>query len=328
VIRRSIAFVAVAGAFWPGMARAQAPGEPAPAAPASGEAGQAEALFNEAKALRDGNQYAEACPKFAASRSLASGVGVTLYLADCYEKIGKTQSAWTEFRNAEQLARDRGDKRADVAAERARALESKLNRVTLATAPLAAGQAAPVVTIDGVAVPPEQLNTALAMDPGEHELKIVVQNGSPRVLAIHVDPNVPSLVVPLAEPEGASPALATAEGSAAPPAAAPEPAPSSDPYATRRWVGLGLIAAGAGAAGIGTWLLTSKVTGTMADGSPCDQRLRSGAQPAAGVLFAAGGVAAITGIVLVVTSARHTTEIAVAPLALPGGGGAFIGGAF
>ena len=325
---RRIAFVAVAGAFWPAAAWAQSPGEPAPAPPAaSGEGARADTLFNEAKALRDAGQYAEACPKFAESRGLANGVGVTLYLADCYEKVGKTQSAWAEFRNAEKLARDKGDKRADVAAARAQALEPKLNRVTLALAPLAAGQAAPEVTIDGVAVPPEQLNAALAMDPGEHALKVVVPGGTARLLTIHVDPNVPSLVVPLTEPEAPSPPAPT-EGSAAPPAAAPETVSTSDPGATRRWVGLGLIAAGAGAAGIGTWLLTSKVTGTMADGDPCDQRLRGGAQPAAAVLFAAGGVAAITGVVLVVGAARHTTEVAVAPLALPGGGGAFIGGAF
>src|SRR5580692_9240289 len=97
-------------------ARAQAPAEAPPTAPAAGEVGNAEALFDEARDLRDAGHYAEACPKFAESRGLANGVGVTLYLADCYEKVGKTQSAWTEFRNAEKLARDKGDKRADVAA--------------------------------------------------------------------------------------------------------------------------------------------------------------------------------------------------------------------
>jgi hypothetical protein len=288
--------------------------------------GNAEALFDEARDLRDAGHYAEACPKFAESRGLANGVGVTLYLADCYEKVGKTQSAWAEFRNAEKLARDKGDKRADVAAARASALEPKLNRVTLALAPLAAGEAAPEVAIDGAAVPPAQLNTPLAVDPGDHELRITPPGGPSRVLAVHVDPSVLSIVVPVGEPEVATPA-APAGGSVAPTTAAGG-ASSGDPEVTRRWIGLGLIAASVGAAGVGTWLLTSKVTGTMANGDPCDSRLRDGAQPAAAVLFAAGGVAAITGVVLVVTAAHHTTEVAVGSLALPGGGGAFFNGVF
>jgi hypothetical protein len=325
VIRRCIAFVAVAGAVWPATGWAQPQGDAAPATPHA-ESSRADALFNEAKDLRDAGNYATACPKFAESRGLANGVGVTLYLADCYQKVGRTQSAWTEFRNAERLARDKGDKRADVAAARAAALEPTLNRVTLALPPLAAGQAAPEVTIDGIAVPPEQLNAPLAMDPGDHELKIVAPGGSARALAIHVDPSVPSLVVPLAEPEPAGPA--PAEAAAAPPPAAPAPLSNSDPGAARRWVGFGLIAAGAGAGGIATWLLTSKVTATMANGSPCDPELRTGAQPAAAVLFVAGGVAVISGIVLAVTASHHAAEVALAPVALPGGGGAFIGGAF
>jgi hypothetical protein len=321
VIRRRIACLALAGACWPGVARAQAPGDPAPAAPP--EVGRADALFNEAKELRDAGRYGEACPKFAESRGLAGGIGVTLYLADCYEKLGKTESAWSEFRNAERMARDKGDtKRADVAGARAQALEARLNRVTLAL-PLAAGQAVPEVSVDGVAVPSEQLNSALAMDPGDHELKIVAPNGTARVLAFHVDASVQSLVVPLAEPEPASVAPAAAEGAA--PAAV---VTLADPGATRRWVGLGLIAAGAGAAGVGAWLITSKVTGTMANGDPCDSRLRDDAKPGAAVLFSAAGVAAITGIVLVVSSARHTSEVALSPLAVPGGGGAFIQGSF
>jgi len=289
----------------------------------SGEVNQADALFAEAKSLRDAGNYPEACPKFAASRALANGVGVTLYLADCYEKVGKTQSAWSEFQNAEKLAREKGDKRAEVAAARAQALEPKLNRVTLAF-PLAAGQAAPEVTIDGTAVPAEQLNSALAIDPGDHEVRIATPGGAARVLAVHVDPNVPSLVVPLLEPE---PVVAppAPEG---PTNATPRRGPSSDPGVVRRWAGLGLVAAGVGAAAVGTWFLTSKVVGTMADGDPCDRELRPDAKPAAAVLFAAGGAAIVTGIVLVATSVHHTTEIALAPLALPGGGGAFLHGAF
>jgi hypothetical protein len=279
-------------------------------------------LFNEAKAFRDAGQYAEACPKFAESRGLANGVGVTLYLADCYEKLGKTQSAWTEFRNAERLAREKRDKRADVAAAHAQALEAKLNQVTLVPAPLGAGQAAPTVTIDGAPVPTDQLNAPLAMDPGDHELRITAADGSARLVPFHVDPNVPTMSLSLAPPEPATPAPAVA-----PPESAAT-VTSTDPAATRRWIGLGLIAAAVAEGTIGTWLMTSKVTAMTPQGAPCDQELRPNAQPAAIALFATGGVALVTGIVLVATAARHSPEVAVAPLALPGGGGAFIHGDF
>lgn len=323
-MRHRLAVVAVACVLWPAAASAQAPAG-APAAPAAGEGDCADALFNEAKALRDAGQYADACPKFAESRGLANGVGVTLYLADCYEKLGKTQSAWTEFRNAEKLAREKGDKRADVAAAHAQSLEAKLNQVTLIPAPLAAGQAPPSVTVDGAAVPPEQLNAPLAMDPGDHELRIVAPDGSSRVVPFHVDANVAAMSVSLAPPEAPAPP---------PPAAPPESGAANatvttvDSGATRRWIGLGLITAAVAEGAIGTWLLTSKVQAMTPQGAPCDTELRPGATPAAVTLFATGGVALVTGIVLVATAARHAPEVAVAPLALPGGGGAFLHGSF
>ena len=96
---------------------------------------RADALFNAAKALTDSGQYADACAKFAESKRLAPGLGVTMYLADCYEHIGRTASAWTEFRAAEGLARARNDKRADVARQHAQALEPKLDRLTISVAP-------------------------------------------------------------------------------------------------------------------------------------------------------------------------------------------------
>ena len=72
---------------------------------------------------------------FAESKRLAPGLGVTLYLADCYERIGRTASAWTEFKAAEGLARARSDQRAEVARALAQALEPKLERVTIVVAP-------------------------------------------------------------------------------------------------------------------------------------------------------------------------------------------------
>src|SRR5271156_3731975 len=64
------------------------------------EVGKADALFNAGRSLLDAGEYADACPKFAESQKLAPGLGVTLYLADCYERLGRTHSALMEFKRA------------------------------------------------------------------------------------------------------------------------------------------------------------------------------------------------------------------------------------
>src|SRR5580704_3940460 len=135
------------------------------AQPAGDTAAQADALFQQAMELRNAGNDAAACPKFLASKQLAPGVGVTLYLADCYERIGRNASAWKAFREGEKLARARDDKRAAVAAQRAAALEPTLGRLTVS----ATGQAASAgteVNVDGASLSHEYWGSALAVDPG------------------------------------------------------------------------------------------------------------------------------------------------------------------
>jgi hypothetical protein len=88
---------------------------------------RAEALFEEGKALRGQGLYPAACADFEESRRLDEGIGVTLYLADCYEQAGDVSRALTEFRHAEALAVAHGDERAVVARRRADAIEARAN---------------------------------------------------------------------------------------------------------------------------------------------------------------------------------------------------------
>ena len=79
-------------------------------AAAQGDKATAEALFAEGRRLMSSGDYKTACPKFAASQKLDPGLGTSLNLADCYEKLGKTASAWAEFRDAAAAAHRVGSK--------------------------------------------------------------------------------------------------------------------------------------------------------------------------------------------------------------------------
>jgi thioredoxin-like negative regulator of GroEL len=92
----------------------------------------AEALFNQGRDLMTAGKFVEACPKFEASQQLDPGLGTMLNLAECYEKTGRTASAWAEYREAIPLARAAGSKaRQDLAVERAKALEERLSTLTI-----------------------------------------------------------------------------------------------------------------------------------------------------------------------------------------------------
>jgi hypothetical protein len=284
------------------------------------DAAQADAAFKEAMQLRSGGHDAAACPKFAESQRLAPAVGVTLYLADCYEKTGRTASAWREFRSAERLARARNDKRADVAGQRAAALESNLYRLTVSP-PEGAAKAAAAVQVDGAAVPAEYWNSALAVDPGDHVVTLAIPGQATRTFNVHVDGSNPSALVRMEEPPEPAAAPAPAVATTTAPASETEPPVLPSSEAAARWGAAGLILVGAAGVGIGTWFVTSK-TRDMDNGQLCEPHLRPGAIPAATVAFAAGGVALISGVTLYYVHRPGRSELSVTTAALPGGAGA------
>src|ERR1035438_7696858 len=67
----------------------------------------AEALFEEARSLLAAGKYAEACPKFADSERLGPSVATLLNLANCWEKSGRTATAWATYREAASAAHRR-----------------------------------------------------------------------------------------------------------------------------------------------------------------------------------------------------------------------------
>ena len=101
----------------------------------------AEALFSEGRRLMTAGKLDEACPKFAESQRLDPAPGTLLNLAACYERAGKTASAWNAFREAEVAAGRAGQKdRAAFAKKQWTRLETKLSLVTISLAADAAAK--------------------------------------------------------------------------------------------------------------------------------------------------------------------------------------------
>jgi hypothetical protein len=322
---------------------------------------RADSLFNAAKALLDGGQYADACAKFAESKRLVPGLGVTLYLADCYERIGRFASAWSEFRSAEGLARERSDKRADLARARAQAIEPKLDRLTIAVGPLVPRSGLQVL-LDGGAVPPEEWGLAMALDPGERVVVVTAPGHAPRTIVTRLGPDNPTSVIridsldeaPTTPPPPQETALPAAPLPPPSPAAAPSPRPpdvtnpsespstqaaSGNPGGTRRWIGIGVGAAGLIGVGVGTVLgLSAKSKLDESNAGPCGAGDRCNAQGLAlrhdassaatgsTVGFVLGGIAVAAGVVLYATAPRGVagTGWVIAPLPTVGGGGAVV----
>ncbi len=134
----------------------------------------AEALFNQGRALVASGHLADACPKFEASEQLDPGLGTLLNLADCYEKLGKTASAWAEYREAIPLARAAGSAvRQKFATQRAQALESRLSTLTIRATTRGEEGSTLDIRRDGIPVQAAELGSPIPVDPGPHTVEAV-----------------------------------------------------------------------------------------------------------------------------------------------------------
>src|SRR5215471_17101917 len=119
----------------------------------------ARALFAEGRKLVAGGEYEAACPKFEESFRLDPGIGTGFNLADCWEHVGRTASAWARFLGVAAAAKALGQtERERVARERAAALEPQLSRLTVSVAAQDDGLA---VQRDDVALGPASWGLAL-----------------------------------------------------------------------------------------------------------------------------------------------------------------------
>jgi serine/threonine-protein kinase len=234
------------------------------------DAAASEALFNRGRQLMSEGRYAEACPKLAESQRLDPGAGTALNLAECYEKQGKTATAWVTWLEAATLAKQAGQAdREDFARGRAKALEGRLPRLLIEVAPNAA-VAGLRVTRSGTEVREASFGIALPVDPGEQVVEASAPGYQPWRGVTKVEPGaqatvripqlVPASATPAPAPSAASgapapiatPTPASASGAAAP--AAPPPFVADTPPRTgsaRRTVGIVLTSVGGGVLALG-----------------------------------------------------------------------------
>jgi hypothetical protein len=189
----------------------------------------AEALFDQGLELMRKGDLVAACLKLEESQGIDHGIGTMLYLAECYEKSGRTASAWALFRQAASEAAAAGQSdRAEIGRRRAAKLEPLLSKLTLSvTQPMAPGLE---VTRNGSVVSSSLYGIALPVDPGEQHIEAHAPGYAPWSANVKVDGNAAgaALLVPALSPTvaGAAPAPPTVVESAA----TPSP-PSSVPIA-------------------------------------------------------------------------------------------------
>ena len=146
---------------------------PAAAQSTAGNKAAAEALFEEGRTLMQKHQYGEACSKLEASQNLDAGLGTLMLLSDCYEKTGRTASAWATFREAAAVARMQGDEeREKVARARADALEPNLAKLVIRGPESTMQIEGLQVKMNGQAVAKAQWGTLIPVDPGEVDFEV------------------------------------------------------------------------------------------------------------------------------------------------------------
>ncbi len=147
----------------------------------------AEALFSDGKRLMAAGSVNEACAKFAESQKLDPGAGTLVNLAACYEKAGKSASAWVTYVEAASEAERTGRKQWETQAKKKREeLEPTLSRLTIVV-PSAARVAGLRVERDGNSVNEGEWGVAVPMDPGAHVIRASADGREPWQTSVTID---------------------------------------------------------------------------------------------------------------------------------------------
>ncbi|XYH98827.1 hypothetical protein ACMHYB_03430 [Sorangium sp. So ce1128] len=189
----------------------------APASAAAQDAGGdptlAQTLFEEGRRLMEAKQYAEACPKLAESQRLRRGTGTLLNLALCNEALGRTATAWGQFKEALFASKKEGNAaREAFAQEHISALEPRLSKIQL-NAETTPGL---LIRVDGHDIPAAALGTPIPIDPGSHEVEATASGYAVWSTTVQVGENadLKTIAIPKLQPAPAAGGTAGPQGPA------------------------------------------------------------------------------------------------------------------
>jgi len=253
-------------------------------------------------------------------------VGVRYQLAVCYERLGRTASAWRMYTEVAEASKAKGQtEREQAARASANGVYARVPHVTV----VVASRADPHAELDGRPLPRDAWGVAQAVDPGEHIVVATAQGHRAwqRSMTLHEGEGL-TIVVPELEADVAAPA----------PSEATKPVePAGSWRRTAGW--FGVVGGGAVLATAGVLLLVSRVEYTASGCKTIDKDTRlcpdesarsqnqlgltlgdlsTGAAIAGGVLVVGGGVVLLTAP----SSKQAGGSLRLAPAMFAGGGGA------
>jgi len=293
----------------------------------------------------EAKQYAEACPKFEESLRLRPGTGTRMNLALCNEALGKTATAWAQFKEVLFAAKKEGNEaREAFAKEHIDAIEPRLARLRINA------EATPglVIRRDGQEIAAAAIGTPIPVDPGTHTIEATAPGYS--VWSTYIEfkaaAEAKTVAVPKLTPQPAH------EGAGAGGTRPEAAAPAGDGGGTRRIAGIAIGGAGVAALGVGVVLgivaageaSSAEDDAALCPGKVCSPEGREAIDAAStkalvstvgvGVGVAAIGVGAF--LILTAGGSQAVTKEAgrlrsaarVVPVIGPGGGGVSVVGAF
>ncbi len=312
-------------------------------AQAPAPATRAEQLFRHARAMLAEKNYVDACPLLEQSHRLEPALGTLLNLADCFENIGRSASAYRAFTAAAEWAAKNGEtKRKEVAQQRAQALEPKLSRVTIVLAEPVPGATAAVTTVDGAAVETWVIDArTVPLDAGAYRVTVFAPGRRSMQKGFEVSSTPAAVTVSFEALEREAPVIAQPPLPAVvivAPVVAPKPSP------VRRVSTAGVVTLTAGAV-----VLAASTAGLIWSGDVLTRVARQQpggpdaaaptvtrgefnlAQPlqAASVAGAiVGGLAVVTGVTLLIVNANQSAPLEAGLSLSPTGAGVSLRGVF
>jgi hypothetical protein len=256
------------------------------AVPAAAQQAEANLLFDEGRAAMAKRDHAQAITKLEQSQRLDAAVGTLLNLGECYAALGRSASAWVTYREAASLASSMKQRdRERFASRKAQELEPRLSHLELVVAPEARPPGL-VITRGAISIPEGLWGSSIPVDPGVQHLEAKAPGRATWTLDVNVGESADKVRVEV-------PVLELA----ASPSPSPPPAPPASPSAP----------------------LAPPVTASPAfpttlpaiDHS-ADERPRSSLPTIGWVSVTAGGVAALTGV-LVFVNGRSQIDDANCP---------------